>query len=238
MRGASAVSLSMVGIIVILSLTGAIILWDKLAIGEFGVSQPVVCCPLIGLLFGEFHIGLLLGGVLQLVWVSSLPLGGKEPLDNQGAGVVAITTYILAKKIIVDVYQEQLIFITLLFAGLASIIGQIFSQIMKKANNQLYIRINQKSSSSSIIATNFSGLLTSFLRGFTLTILFQVLLIIISPLLKLLPQFNFIELLILPLAIGIAGIAHLVRQRRIKRRILFSVLGILTGIVLWVIVKL
>jgi mannose/fructose/N-acetylgalactosamine-specific phosphotransferase system component IIC len=38
--------------ILLLSILGGIVLLDKQAIGEFGVSQPIVACPLIGFIFG------------------------------------------------------------------------------------------------------------------------------------------------------------------------------------------
>jgi PTS system N-acetylgalactosamine-specific IIC component len=221
--------------ILILSIVGAVILLDKMAIGEFGISQPIIACPIIGLLFGEFNIGLLLGGVLQLVWVGALPLGAKEPLDNQGAGVVAIAVYILAKKIPAAGSSGQIIFTCLLFAGLSSIIGQSASQILKKINNRLFTYVGIASSDASISLIHLTGLLTSFIRGFVITILFLLLFIVILPLVKLLPDFDVSVLLILPLTIGIAGIAHLVL---FQKRIFYGLLGVFTGIILWVLLKL
>jgi PTS system N-acetylgalactosamine-specific IIC component len=220
--------------IILLSMIGAIVLWDKLAIGEFGISQPIVACPLIGLCFGEFYIGLLLGGVLQLVWVGALPLGGKEPLDNQGAGVVAIATYIFATKSFAFSSPGKVMFVCLLFAGLASVIGQVAAQMLKQINNRLFVSINKQSSARSIIMTNFKGLVTSFLKSLVLIVIFQILFIIVSPLIESLPDFNRGELIIIPLTIGIAGLARLLI---FKRRIAYSVLGVVTGIVLWVLLK-
>jgi mannose/fructose/N-acetylgalactosamine-specific phosphotransferase system component IIC len=70
-----------------------LLLLDKWAFGEFGLSQPIVSCPLIGLIFGDFTTGLFLGVALQLVWIDALPLGAGKPLDYQSAGVVSITSY-------------------------------------------------------------------------------------------------------------------------------------------------
>jgi mannose/fructose/N-acetylgalactosamine-specific phosphotransferase system component IIC len=221
--------------ILLLSIIGGLILLDKQAIGEFGISQPIVACPLIGFIFGHFPIGLILGTVLQLIWIGSLPLGSKEPLDNQGAGVVAISVFILGYTKLVNPPCEKLIFVSLLLAGTASLIGQILSQLNKKANNILYKRVNVNSSDKSVIITHFTGLITAFLRGFILIALFLFVFILISPFINLLPNFKLSELMIIPLAIGIASLIHLVI---IRKRILFCTFGIMTGLIIWILMKL
>lgn len=225
----------MIVTIVLLCVIGAVVLWDKLAIGEFGISQPIVACPLLGLFFGEFHIGLLLGGVLQLVWVGTLPLGGKEPMDNQTAGIVAIATYILARKIYIDFSLEKVFFISLFLGGLASIVGQKASQMLKTFNNRLYVKVNQCSSIKSIISINFLGLATSFIKSFIVILVFLIMFVIVSPTIKFLPNFRLGELIVIPLAIGVAGLAKLLIFK--QRRIGFSIIGALAGIVLWVILR-
>ncbi len=218
-----------------LSILGGIILLDKQAIGEFGVSQPIVACPLIGFIFGEFSTGFLLGSVLQLIWTGALPLGSKEPLDNQGAGIVAISLFILANTRQINITYEKIIFTSLLFGGIASLIGQSLSQVQKKLNNKLFAHVNKNSTDKLIITTHFTGLITAFLRGFVLILVFLVLFILISPSIKLLPNFSIGELLTLPLIIGIASIARLVILRK---RILYGTLGAMTGLLLWVLLKL
>ncbi|MEO0083483.1 MAG: PTS sugar transporter subunit IIC [candidate division WOR-3 bacterium] len=226
----------MVATVIILSLTAATVLLDKLAVGEFGLSQPLILCPLIGLIFNNFDIGLFLGCVLQLIWLGSLPLGGKEPLDNQGAGAVAICGYILGQKVLPEISHERLVFVALLLAGFASILGQVLSQMTKKINNHLVNNLNIYSSYHSIFFANIAGLLIYFLRGFVLVIVFQLilLLVLMTPFPYKLPQFTFLELIILPLAIGIASIANIVV---IKKRFLFTIIGFLLGNILWIIVK-
>jgi hypothetical protein len=122
----------------------------------------------------------------------------------------------------------------LLFAGLASVIGQVAAQMLKQINNRLFVSINKQSSARSIIMTNFKGLVTSFLKSLVLIVIFQILFIIVSPLIESLPDFNRGELMLIPLTIGIAGLARLLI---FKRRIAYSVLGVVTGIVLWVLLK-
>lgn len=64
-----------------IALAAGLIGLDRLAFGQFMVSQPVVAAPLIGWLMGDFHTGLLIGVVLELFWLRGLPVGGHIPGD-------------------------------------------------------------------------------------------------------------------------------------------------------------
>ncbi|MDW7988389.1 MAG: PTS sugar transporter subunit IIC, partial [candidate division WOR-3 bacterium] len=127
----------MIGFIIIITFLGAIILLDKSAFGEFGISQPIVSCSFIGLIFGNFEVGLFLGVLLQLIWISDLPLGSKEPQDSETAGVVAIITFLIIKKFSATFQLESALFISLLFAGIAAILGQLTQKLLKNYNNRL-----------------------------------------------------------------------------------------------------
>jgi mannose/fructose/N-acetylgalactosamine-specific phosphotransferase system component IIC len=67
-------------------LAGAIVYVDTTAVGQFMISQPLVACPLFGLLVGRPEIGLFFGTAFQLLWLGSLPVGAaKFPEGNVGA---------------------------------------------------------------------------------------------------------------------------------------------------------
>lgn len=230
----------MIVLIILLCTVGAIILLDKMAVGEFGISQPIIACSLMGLIFRDFHTGLFLGVALQLVWIGALPLGSKEPPDNQTAGIVAVAGFLLLKQtsfLPVQTgggYDEQIIFVSLIFAGLASIIGQYSTMTLKKINNRLLSAIQQNLSDRSVRCANLTGLTISFIRGFITIGFFLLLFIITAPLIKFLPQFSYRELLTLPLIISAAGLLRFVF---VQKKISISILGMLTGIGLWIILR-
>ncbi|MFW6134655.1 MAG: PTS sugar transporter subunit IIC [Elusimicrobiota bacterium] len=68
--------------ILIVSLLGGIITSDSIALGEFMISRPIFCGPLIGLLFGDITTGLYVGMILELIWLTILPLGNSVPPDS------------------------------------------------------------------------------------------------------------------------------------------------------------
>jgi mannose/fructose/N-acetylgalactosamine-specific phosphotransferase system component IIC len=67
-------------------LAGAIVYLDTTAVGQFMIGQPLIACPLFGLLVGRPEIGLFFGVTFQLLWLGSLPVGAaKFPEGNIGA---------------------------------------------------------------------------------------------------------------------------------------------------------
>lgn len=60
---------------------GAVIGLDRTAFGQFMISQPIVAAPAAGLLLGDGASGLVIGAVLELIWVLDMPVGTFVPAD-------------------------------------------------------------------------------------------------------------------------------------------------------------
>ena len=70
------------------AVAGAIVYLDTTAVGQFMICQPLIACPLWGLIVGRPEIGLFFGVTFQLLWLGSLPIGAaKFPEGNLGAFV-------------------------------------------------------------------------------------------------------------------------------------------------------
>ena len=68
------------------ALAGAIVYLDTTAVAQFMISQPIIACPLWGIITGRPEIGLFFGVAFQLIWLGSLPVGAtKVPEGNVGA---------------------------------------------------------------------------------------------------------------------------------------------------------
>lgn len=68
---------------------GGLVGLDRTAMGQFMVSQPIVAAPLVGLALGDVKTGLILGALLELVWISDLPVGKFVPPDGTAAAVLS-----------------------------------------------------------------------------------------------------------------------------------------------------
>ena len=223
---------------VLLCVAGSLILLDKWALGELGLSQPIVSCPLIGLIFGDFATGLFLGVALQLVWVEALPLGAGKPLDYQSAGIVGITSYFFARKTWLpsvaqdwpDV-QNRVLFACILLAALATIFGQFSDDRVKRFNGILYQAGMRARTRWGVTSAHLLALAPSFVRGLIVVGLFLVAMWAVRPYLPRLPSFTRGELLVVPLSIGIAGLVKLFYRR--ERIPLFLAGAIVSGVI-WV----
>ncbi len=66
---------------------------DTLVFGQFMLHRPIVVGPLVGVLLGIPQYGLLIGCILELVYLSSIPVGVKVPPDATTSVVCAIVCY-------------------------------------------------------------------------------------------------------------------------------------------------
>lgn len=51
--------------------------------------QPIVTCPIIGAILGEFQLGIVVGGAYQLIQIGSMPIGGAQPPNAILGGIMA-----------------------------------------------------------------------------------------------------------------------------------------------------
>ncbi len=63
------------------ALAGGLIGLDRTAAGQFMISQPIVAGPIAGSLLGDAAAGLVIGAVLELIWVLDMPIGTFVPAD-------------------------------------------------------------------------------------------------------------------------------------------------------------
>ena len=74
--------------VLVTGLLGGWLAADATAFAQLLVSQPLVGGTLAGWAWGDVHLGLRVGSLLQLFALSGLPLGGRTPEDYATAGVV------------------------------------------------------------------------------------------------------------------------------------------------------
>jgi len=78
--------------IFIVSLLGGLFASDATAFGQFMISRPIFCGPVIGLILGDIMTGIYTGMLMELVWIAVVPLGNAVPPDSTVVSVAA--TYI------------------------------------------------------------------------------------------------------------------------------------------------
>lgn len=51
--------------------------------------QPIVLCPIVGAILGNFELGIVVGGAYQLMQIGSMPIGGAQPPNAIMGGIMA-----------------------------------------------------------------------------------------------------------------------------------------------------
>ncbi len=68
---------------------GGLIGLDRTAVGQFMLSQPIVAAPLMGWLLGDPMAGIIIGTVLELIWVLDMPIGSFVPANSTVSSISA-----------------------------------------------------------------------------------------------------------------------------------------------------
>jgi mannose/fructose/N-acetylgalactosamine-specific phosphotransferase system component IIC len=72
------------------AMLAGLIALDFTACGPFMISQPLVCGPLFGWLMGQVAVGVIIGGIVQLLWMDLSPIGVGIPYDATSTTLLAI----------------------------------------------------------------------------------------------------------------------------------------------------
>ena len=63
---------------------------DITAFGPWLIAQPMIAGPLFGWLMGNLAVGLIIGGIVQLLWMDVTPVGVGIPYDATAVAILAI----------------------------------------------------------------------------------------------------------------------------------------------------
>ncbi len=130
----------------LIGLIGGIVDLDSTATWQFMVSQPIVAAPLTGLFLGALvgqeaaglKLGLMIGTILQLLWIEQLPLGMNVPPDAALASVLSVALGFLAGREF-DTYVEREVCntVALLVAVALGLFGRALDRGIRRLNTRL-----------------------------------------------------------------------------------------------------
>src|SRR5690349_16279445 len=63
---------------------------DITGFGPFMISQPLVTGPLFGWIMGQVRLGVIVGGIVQLLWMDVSPVGVGIPFDATAVTILGI----------------------------------------------------------------------------------------------------------------------------------------------------
>ena len=165
------------GIYPVLILMAGIVSMDTTSGPQFLVSEPIVSCSVLGLLFGLPETGLLLGIMFQLLWLGYLPLGGTLFTDNNIAAYISTASLFTASEFFSFegvVLKAAIIPAMFLTVGI-SIIGlhiQNFEQRMNGKRSDILFSYFARGEKLSIKLWHSAGIFTAFLKGVFMAVIF------------------------------------------------------------------
>lgn len=121
--------------LITISLIGGILCLDRIYLHSL-VSRPVVTGAVIGLILQDLHTGVLIGALLELLWIDQSPIGTMVPPNDTISAVIITAACILAGRQFGEISRE-LISLSLLLMLPAAILGQQVDIYIYKRNDSL-----------------------------------------------------------------------------------------------------
>ncbi|MEE9911172.1 MAG: PTS sugar transporter subunit IIC [Deltaproteobacteria bacterium] len=100
--------------IICISFVGGLLSLDRMFIQAM-VSRPIIIAPVIGLILGNPYAGLIVGAILELLWIDRIPIGIYIPPNDSIAAAFAASTAILAGQAL-GVVTSELMALSILIA--------------------------------------------------------------------------------------------------------------------------
>ena len=169
--------------ILLISIIGGIVSVDTASGWQVMISQPVVACPIIGLIFGDPQLGLLMGILLELPWLTNVPLGGVHGSEGNLGSVAATGVAIHLKELNVNT-ENIIVIISIMYSLIISRAGIYLVEYVRRSNLHLIHLADaaaEQGDLKKITQLNLTGLLYSFILGFILILIGILVGILILP---------------------------------------------------------
>ena len=164
----------------IVALIGGIVDLDSTAVIQSMVSQPIVAAPLTGLVLGGMlgdysaglQLGLMVGVILQLVWIEQLPLGMNVPPDAALASVLSVALGFCAGHNYTSYAEREVCYtVGLLISVGLGLLGRSLDMFVRRLNTNIDSMVNQRIEDNNFGAIRFGHIIGGFIT-FTKAFLF------------------------------------------------------------------
>ena len=155
-----------------LSLTGAALMMDTTATFQILVSQPIVACTIIGYLAGDPAMGLHIGLLLQLLWLSDLPVGATLVPAGNYAAIVGAAVAVELNKFFPEKYY-LIVLAIVIYAMMLSYLGAKMTKLNRNWNTYFFnkaVHHVESGNTKAITLINYQALAIHFLIAFVLVI--------------------------------------------------------------------
>jgi PTS system mannose-specific IIC component len=207
--------------IILVSFCGSVLCLDRVFIQTM-ISRPVVIAPLIGLFLNNLYAGLIIGALIELIWIDRLPLGTYIPPNDSITAVTATSIALIAGSKLGGASPE-LIALSVLLAIPCGLMAKLMDIMIIKSNDALSDKALEDAKENNIKAIerkNYLGLIKVF--SFYAIFLLAVQMIFIPSVIWVYPKFNKTLLTALSFTyyfLPLLGIAVAINMLKLRRTI-------------------
>jgi len=120
----------------IISLIFGIICLDQRYVLQLNISQPLFTATLMGILTGHFEEAVYFGALVQLLWLSNLPVGASVIPDGNLASVIGVALFIKYSKLFAD-HGHFLLLVVILYVIIWSYVAGQIDIFARKQNERI-----------------------------------------------------------------------------------------------------
>lgn len=207
--------------IVLVSLCGSLLCLDRVFIQAM-ISRPVVIAPVIGLLLHDPYAGLIIGALVELIWIDRVPIGTYIP-PNDSITAVAATSIALITGSKLGGVSKELIAFAVLLAIPCGLLARELDVLIIKSNDLLSDQALEDAKQNNIKAIerkNYLGLIKVFSSYIFFLLIVQI--IFIQVVIWIYPKFNAVLLKALSFTyyfLPLLGIAVAINMLKLRRAV-------------------
>jgi PTS system mannose-specific IIC component len=175
--------------IILISFCGSLLCLDRVFIQAM-ISRPVVIAPIIGLFLNNLYAGMIIGALIELIWMDRLPIGTYIPPNDSLAAVAATSIASIAGSKLGGTSPELIALSVLLAIPCGALAKQMDVMIIKSndAFSDQAIQDAKENNIKAIERKNYRGLIKVFL--FYVVFLLAAQAVFIPLVIWAYPQFN------------------------------------------------
>jgi mannose/fructose/N-acetylgalactosamine-specific phosphotransferase system component IIC len=150
---------------------GVLLALDTVAAGQFFLSCPLVACTILGWVLGNPLLGAMIGIVLTLPWLGTLPVGGYTPPDSPTAALAVTLGALLAVNTHPQISPMEIAVIALLLAPFLATIAGFWDHFIYHSNETSVAKAEAELDTGNLCAparATLKGLARFYVKGFLL----------------------------------------------------------------------
>jgi PTS system mannose-specific IIC component len=115
---------------------------DRTAMAQTLLCRPIVCGPLCGLIMGDYAAGLLMGAIMELLWLMRLPVGATVAPDDTQATIAAVFLFCGFNSGLDSMFPPQILMVIIVFfAAVFAPLGRLLDIGARHMNGRIQHRL-------------------------------------------------------------------------------------------------